>query len=143
MRVARSINETPIAGQAFSLTCFAEIRTNATQSPLTLSWLRPLANSSLNSSHYHTLTEATFNSSTARLELQWSIVNMSQAGSYTCQAELQTGEKAMVTEEIVIQGTYCKQIYSISIHVHEPYIRNFPKCIAVIEMHLIARSLIP
>ena len=104
MRVVRSTNDTPVAGQPLSLTCLAELRDNVTQSPLTLSWLRPLDNSLPSSSHYRTLTNGTFNTSLAILELQWPAVNLSQAGSYTCQAELQTGERVRVTEELVLQG---------------------------------------
>lgn len=106
MRVIRSTNDPPVAGQPLSLTCLAKLRANATQSPLTLSWLRPFDNSSLSSSNYHILTKTTFNTSLAILELMWSVANLSQAGSYTCQAKLQTGEIAGVTEDLVMQGEH-------------------------------------
>ena len=104
IHVVRSTNDTPVAGQPLSFTCLAELRDNVTQSPLTLSWLCPLDNSLPSSSHYHTLTNGTFNTSLAIVELQWPAVNLSQAGSYTCQAELQTGERVTVTEDLVLQG---------------------------------------
>ena len=105
IHVTRSINHTTAtADQPFSLTCFVNIRTNTSHFPLVITWQHTQRISSLTSTHVETLKNGTYNTTTATLSIQWPNFRVSQAGSYTCLAQLQSNEQAIVNEEVIVQG---------------------------------------
>ena len=83
------------------------IRTNTSHFPLIITWQRTHRISSLTSTHVETLKNGTYNTTTATLSIQWPNFHVSQAGSYTCLAQLQSNEQAIVTKEVIVQGNYC------------------------------------